>query len=473
MSGIVFLMIGFAAGAFVHAGVSMWRRRGSEGVVGSDALPADASHVIDLLRRVHGAVAACIVMPDADPVWSTSDPPPPTPVLDRAVVAAMRALGDGRDHVLSGDETIIAAGDGRMAGAVLFQGSDVEPSVVEGVTLDLRTTLADCYADRAWGRGRLVFDDSLSTPTPQWLVPESVEAVGFALCEAAHNLTGRPAAVVVRDPITQIASVVAVSAGADRRLLRTTVAPSSAAGRASMGDITATARGMKDLFGGTGENRRMRERRGAAFSLVNGRPGVGALVVFGLPETAPSPLIDRILSLARDAGPVVRRAATVRASEQRALVDQITGQPNRHALERAMKEHDDGPCSLLCLNIDQFDQLRETARSAALRHVSSVFRSTLRDYDVAARLRDEAFAIFLPDTPFHHAFTVADRVRTAISESVFNPGGARWALTCSLGVASVPETSQSVDGLVTSADRALALVKSQGRNQVAAAPSPG
>ena len=455
MSGIVFLMLGFAAGAFVHAGVSMWRRRGSEGVVG-DTLPTDAFHVIDMLRRVHGAVGVCILMPDADPLWSTSDPPPPTPVLDRAVVAAMRALGDGRDHVLQGDDTIIAAGDGCMAGAVLFQNSDVDPSVVDRATLDLRTVLADYYADR--GRGRLVLNDSLSTP--QWLVPESVEAVGFALCEEAHNLTGRPAAVVVRDPTTQIASVVAVSDGVDRRLLGTTVAPGSAAGRASMGDLTATAHGVKDLLGGTGENRRMRERRGAAFSLVNGRPGVGALVLFGLPENAPSPMIDRILSLARDAGPVARRAATARASERRALVDQITGQPNRHALERAMKEHEDGPCSLLRLDIDQFDQLRETARGAALRHVSSIFRSTLRDYDVAARLRDEEFAIFLPDTPFHHAFTVADRVRTAISESVFNPGGAQRALTCSLGVASVPETSQSVDDLLGSADQALDLAKS-------------
>ena len=456
MSGIVFLMIGFAAGAFVHAGVSMWRRRGPEGVVGSDTLPTDAFHVIDMLRRVHGAVGVCILMPDADPLWSTSDPPPPTPVLDRAVVAAMLALGDGRDHVLQGDDTIIAAGDGCMAGAVLFQTSEVDPSVVDRATLDLRTVLADYYADR--GRGRLVLNDSLSTP--QWLVPESVEAVGFALCEEAHNLTGRPAAVVVRDPTTQIASVVAVSDGVDRRLLGTTVAPSSAAGRASMGDLTATAHGVKDLLGGTGENRRMRERRGAAFSLVNGRPGVGALVLFGLPENAPSPMIDRILSLARDAGPVARRAATARASERRALVDQITGQPNRHALERVMKEHEDGPCSLLRLDIDQFDQLRETARGAALRHVSSIFRSTLRDYDVAARLRDEEFAIFLPDTPFHHAFTVADRVRTAISESVFNPGGAQRALTCSLGVASVPETSQSVDDLLGSADQALDLAKS-------------
>ena len=455
MSGIVFLMLGFAAGAFVHAGVSMWRRRGSEGVVG-DTLPTDAFHVIDMLRRVHGAVGVCILMPDADPLWSTSDPPPPTPVLDRAVVAAMRALGDGRDHVLQGDDTIIAAGDGCMAGAVLFQNSDVDPSVVDRATLDLRTVLADYYADR--GRGRLVLNDSLSTP--QWLVPESVEAVGFALCEEAHNLTGRPAAVVVRDPTTQIASVVAVSDGVDRRLLGTTVAPGSAAGRASMGDLTATAHGVKDLLGGTGENRRMRERRGAAFSLVNGRPGVGALVLFGLPENVPSSMIDRILSLARDAGPVARRAATARASERRALVDQITGQPNRHALERAMKEHEDGPCSLLRLDIDQFDQLRETARGAALRHVSSIFRSTLRDYDVAARLRDEEFAIFLPDTPFHHAFTVADRVRTAISESVFNPGGAQRALTCSLGVASVPETSQSVDDLLGSADQALDLAKS-------------
>ncbi len=92
-------------------------------------------------------------------------------------------------------------------------------------------------------------------------MPESVDAVAFGLCEAAHKLTGKPSAVVVLDPTTQIASVVAVSAGTDRRLLHSVIAPSSAVGRACMGDITATATGMKDLMGDTRPNRRVREAR--------------------------------------------------------------------------------------------------------------------------------------------------------------------------------------------------------------------
>ena len=237
-----------------------------------------------------------------------------------------------------------------------------------------------------------------------------------------------------------------------------------------MGDITATATGIEDLLGETRANRRVREARGAAFPLRNGHPGVGALVVFGLPKTVDSSLTDRIVAMAREAGPAMRGATAVRASEQRALIDELTGQPNQRGLERAVQDHREGSCSLLSVDIDQFDRLQETARGAALRHVATVFRSTLRDYDVSARLRGENFAIFLPDTPFHHAFTVADRVRVTMGKSLFNPGGAQRQLTCSLGVASVPETVPGVDGLIAAAARALDVAKTEGNNRVGALP---
>ncbi len=465
MNDIAVLLVGIAAGAVLHAAMATWRRkRGS--VIEPRSLSANTQHGLDVLRRAHGALAACLVQPDAEPLWSKGDPLPPRRIQDRIVAGATAASGDGLDHVLREDNLIVAAGDGRLGAAVVFRGSDARASLVQAVTHDLRTLLADYQIEQT--RARIALPAPLNTPP--WLVPESVDTVAFGLCEAAHKVTGKPSAVVVRDPTTQIASVVAISAGADRRLLNTIVAPSSAAGRACMGDITTTGSGMGDLLGETRANRRAREARGTAFPLRNGHPGVGALVVFGLPKKVDSSLTDRITAMAREAGPVMRRVTAVRASEQRAFIDDLTGQSNQRGLERAVQEHREGSCSLLCVDINQFDQLPETARGAALRHVAMIFRSTLRDYDVSARLREEKFALFLPDTPFHHAFTVADRVRVAIGNSLFNPGGARRPLTCSIGVASVPETVPGVDRLVAAAVKALDVAKTEGNDRVGALP---
>ena len=88
-------------------------------------------------------------------------------------------------------------------------------------------------------------------------------------------------------------------------------------------------------------------------------------------------------------------------------------------------------------------------------------------YGLAARVDDE-FALYLPDTPFHHAVGVADRVRIAVSESIFDWAGREFLITCSFGVASVPDESASTDSLVAAADTALRTAKSKGRNRISA-----
>ena len=115
---------------------------------------------------------------------------------------------------------------------------------------------------------------------PDSLLPQSVEGFGYTLADAALRLTRSPAVVVVRDPAMQTASVVAASIGTDRRLLGMTVAPTSAAGRVCIADVTAYATGAQELLGKIQANRRRREEQGVAFSLRDGRRSVGALVAF-------------------------------------------------------------------------------------------------------------------------------------------------------------------------------------------------
>jgi diguanylate cyclase (GGDEF)-like protein len=171
--------------------------------------------------------------------------------------------------------------------------------------------------------------------------------------------------------------------------------------------------------------------------------------------------------LVEEAGPHIARAASLYGAKHRAMTDDLTGQPNRRALHEAMQQRRRGECSLLRVHVDQLAELEQRAASAVLRHVAGIFRRSLRDYDVAARV-DEEFALYLPDTPFHHAVGVADRVLIAVSESVFDWAGREFLITCSFGVASVPHESASTDSLLGAAEKALSSAKSKGRNRISA-----
>lgn len=61
------------------------------------------------------------------------------------------------------------------------------------------------------------------------------------------------------------------------------------------------------------------------------------------------------------------------------------------------------------------------------------------------------------------AFTVAERIRTRVSEHVFAGNEELW-VTCSLGVATYPQTATERERLLICADQAMYEAKYLGRN---------
>jgi diguanylate cyclase (GGDEF)-like protein len=231
--------------------------------------------------------------------------------------------------------------------------------------------------------------------------------------------------------------------------------------------VTAYGKGPVGLLGCEQRDRRRRENRGVAFSLIEGSRSVGAIVVFAPPELVDRRMNDYLVSLGKQAGRVIGRALSAQVTEQRGLIDDITGQPNREGLEQALRDMVGTECSLVCADIDQLAEVDPGMVNAVLRQVATIFRNTLRDYDVPARIEGEGFALFLPDTVLENAVKVADRVRVAVSESQLDLGR-KHTFTCSLGVASVPDTVSDVNDLLTAAEAALEKAKAGGRNRVVA-----
>jgi diguanylate cyclase (GGDEF)-like protein len=83
----------------------------------------------------------------------------------------------------------------------------------------------------------------------------------------------------------------------------------------------------------------------------------------------------------------------------------------------------------------------------------------------------EEFALWLPGAGLDETAEVAERVRTVIERTPCFWGGTHVSMTCSAGVAAIPDSTRSVDNLYGLADAALYRAKQAGRNRVERAVS--
>jgi diguanylate cyclase (GGDEF)-like protein len=84
-----------------------------------------------------------------------------------------------------------------------------------------------------------------------------------------------------------------------------------------------------------------------------------------------------------------------------------------------------------------------------------------------ARFGGEEFAIILPRTDTHQAYTLAERIRSLIERHPFYDGSeSSRKITVSIGVATYPLDALGKKDLIEKADRALYKAKRVGRNIV-------
>lgn len=129
--------------------------------------------------------------------------------------------------------------------------------------------------------------------------------------------------------------------------------------------------------------------------------------------------------------------------------------------------------ALLLLDIDHFKNVNDTyghpCGDLVLKGVAALLRSCLRSADVAARYGGDEIAVILPETSKSKASEVAEKLRRQVEKSSFEWEGNSFSLTCSIGVAAVPEGNIDCwNELLYSADKSLYRAKGKGRNHVIA-----
>jgi diguanylate cyclase (GGDEF)-like protein len=174
------------------------------------------------------------------------------------------------------------------------------------------------------------------------------------------------------------------------------------------------------------------------------------------------------------AAPVLANLRDLALAEFRASTDALTALPNQRAVKHTVKRmaaqtsRTLAPLSAIMLDLDHFKQINDSYGHGrgddVLAAVGAVLSETIRTSDFVGRNGGEEFIVLLPDTDTDAALAVAEKIRAAIADlSVF---GVDRAITASLGIATIPRHAGDGDQLVRSADRALYLAKTNGRNRV-------
>lgn len=167
-----------------------------------------------------------------------------------------------------------------------------------------------------------------------------------------------------------------------------------------------------------------------------------------------------------------------------AMTDGLTGLSNRKSFDEQIKRlseecaQEGKTFTLLMVDIDHFksfnDNFGHQIGDQVLRLVARTLTDGVKGKDIASRYGGEEFAILLPETNLNGGVIVGDNLRkTLATKEIVNraSGENLGKITMSVGAAQF-YPDEDIESLIERADAALYTAKHNGRNQVAAAPTP-
>lgn len=179
----------------------------------------------------------------------------------------------------------------------------------------------------------------------------------------------------------------------------------------------------------------------------------------------------RIAAVSMD---VTEQNRTQKLIEKLAYFDALTGLPNRSlfkdrlqkAIEMAQRSH--GKLAVLFLDLDHFKLINDTlghdVGDDLLSYVSDLLSRQLRAVDTLARIGGDEFIVLLPEIKQQEdATNVADKLIKAL-QGQHAIGSHSLYITTSIGIASYPDHSDSVESIIKNADIAMYKAKESGRN---------
>ncbi|WP_219063284.1 GGDEF domain-containing protein [Pseudomonas sp. UMAB-08] len=160
---------------------------------------------------------------------------------------------------------------------------------------------------------------------------------------------------------------------------------------------------------------------------------------------------------------------------QKALVDPLTGLPNRAAWserleqEVGLRQKNGNELLLGMLDLDYFKRINDNyghlAGDKVLKIIATELRKRLRPGDFIARFGGEEFVLLIPHTSMPDGMALMNKLRRAIEACPFHFKGEPVTVTISVGITAFGVGERS-EWVLKRADEALYRAKDEGRNRI-------
>ncbi|HEX9161321.1 MAG TPA: GGDEF domain-containing protein [Thermoanaerobaculia bacterium] len=189
---------------------------------------------------------------------------------------------------------------------------------------------------------------------------------------------------------------------------------------------------------------------------------------------------DNVTRYLAAVGQVLSNIYQLTRSRDLAMRDDLTKAFNRRFFESYLDEEIERSrrygtlFSIIFLDLDDLKMVNNfyghLTGSRTLQEVAKRILGAVRAIDKVVRFGGDEFCIILPQTDSDQAMAVANRVRKAMSATVFNvDANVDISITASFGIATYPTHAMTKEGLIRQADTAMYRVKSTTKNAVGVA----
>ena len=167
--------------------------------------------------------------------------------------------------------------------------------------------------------------------------------------------------------------------------------------------------------------------------------------------------------------------------QHRSFEDHLTSTYNYRFIHlRLSEEHERSrrygeSTSVLLLDLDGFksvnDRFSHRAGDYVLKGIARVLKQSIRASDSLGRMGGDEFLVVLPQSGPDEGRVVGERLRRAVEGYALEPKeeGVGSGVTVSVGVAAYPQNGETMDDVLTAADKAVYSAKEQGGNRVCVA----
>ncbi len=208
---------------------------------------------------------------------------------------------------------------------------------------------------------------------------------------------------------------------------------------------------------------------------------LGLACVLSAEDTAfTSEHLELMKTFCSHAGAIIEGARLYENSSELAIRDNLTNLYNhQHFVSQVVAEASRSgrtmtPFSIAILDVDNFASVNERfgheMGNLVLQKLAEELTAGIRAIDVVARYGGEQFAFLLPETDGAGGKKMAGNLMQKMNDLAFRtPEGEQFKLTGTLGVSSFFLDGQTVEEVLSEAERAVALGKSKGKHCVVCA----